>query len=652
VSLLLRVILLLGGLASVPVWWPGAGASGDDWLPITPEELRMTAEPLAPGAPAIYLYRQVDRDDSEARETVYARIKILTEEGRKYADVEIPFIKEQSNVSGVHARTIRPDGSEVNFDGNVFEKTVVKARGLRYLAKTFTLPNVQAGSIIEYRYTSTWNEGWVYDSRWVLSQELFTKRSKFSLKPYTAFSLRWSWPRGLPQGTTPPKEDSGHVIRLETQNVPAVAIEDYMPPEFEVKYRVDFVYYSDNQEKQADKFWTQEGKKRYAKLEEFTGKRKAMEQAVAQVASPGDTPETKLQKIYARCQQVRNLRYETEKTEQEKDREKLKNVKNVEDIWKLGYGDGVGISWLFFGMARAAGLEAYPVLVSRRSDYFFNPRTMNPNELNDSVVLVKLAGKDQYFDPGTRFAPYGLLPWPETGVSGLQLSKEGGTWVKTPIPASSVSKIERKAALRLNEHGLLEGTLTVTYTGLEALSRRLEERGADATARKEFLENEVRSWVPVGIQVEQTKPPDWESSQETMQTEFSLAVSGWASGTSRRAFMPLGLFSASEKHLFEHSTRVHPIYFSYPTQYEDDITFQIPPRLQVGSLPAEQNRDLQALAYRISATYDNGILQVKRMVNFNTILLDVKYYATVQAFFQAVRTGDEQQVVLQAATGN
>ena len=215
-----------------------------------------------------------------------------------------------------------------------------------------------------------------------------------------------------------------------------------------------------------------------------------------------------------------------------------------------------------------------------------------------------------------------------------------------------MSKIERKAALRLNEHGLLEGTLTVTYTGLEALSRRLEERGADATARKEFLENEVRSWVPVGIQVEQTKPPDWESSQETMQTEFSLAVSGWASGTSRRAFMPLGLFSASEKHLFEHSTRVHPIYFSYPTQYEDDITFQIPPRLQVGSLPAEQNRDLQALAYRISATYDNGILQVKRMVNFNTILLDVKYYATVQAFFQAVRTGDEQQVVLQAATGN
>ena len=35
-----------------------------DWPPVTPEELKMTSEPLAPGAPAVILYRQVDRDDT------------------------------------------------------------------------------------------------------------------------------------------------------------------------------------------------------------------------------------------------------------------------------------------------------------------------------------------------------------------------------------------------------------------------------------------------------------------------------------------------------------------------------------------------------------------------------------------------------------
>src|SRR5438270_28965 len=93
-----------------------------DWLPVNPDELKMTTEPLAPGAPAIILYRQVDRDDigNTAHENDYLRIKILKEEGRKYADVEIPFFKENGNIINIHARTIRPDGSIANFEGKAF----------------------------------------------------------------------------------------------------------------------------------------------------------------------------------------------------------------------------------------------------------------------------------------------------------------------------------------------------------------------------------------------------------------------------------------------------------------------------------------------------------------------------------------------------
>jgi len=77
---LLAVLLMIAAAArrTPPV-------SGDDWLPITPEELKMTSEPKAPGAPAIFLYREVDRKDLGRANTEYnyARIKILTEEGRK-----------------------------------------------------------------------------------------------------------------------------------------------------------------------------------------------------------------------------------------------------------------------------------------------------------------------------------------------------------------------------------------------------------------------------------------------------------------------------------------------------------------------------------------------------------------------------------------
>ena len=145
-----------------------------------------------------------------------------------------------------------------------------------------------------------------------------------------------------------------------------------------------------------------------------------MEQAVAQIVAAGDTPMAKLQKIYTRTQQIRNLSYEESKTEQEEKRDKLKTNSNVEDLWKNQYGYGTHITWLFMALARAAGLEAHPCWVSARNDYFFRRERLNSRELDANVVLVKLDGKDLFFDPGAEFAPFGLLPWMETGVVGMQ----------------------------------------------------------------------------------------------------------------------------------------------------------------------------------------------------------------------------------------
>jgi len=191
-------VVLLLATAKYPLVTVRAGVG---FQPISPEELKMTSEPLAPGAPAIILYRQVDRDDNgmTSHEDNYVRIKILTEEGRKQADVEIPFLKGGNDVVHLRARAIRPDGSVTDFDGKVYEKSIVKARGMQYMAKTFTLPDVQVGGIIEYSFTYDFKEYALYESHWILSQDLFTKAAKFSLKPYQGaggggnlWSVRWS----------------------------------------------------------------------------------------------------------------------------------------------------------------------------------------------------------------------------------------------------------------------------------------------------------------------------------------------------------------------------------------------------------------------------------------------------------------------------
>jgi len=646
-----RVFLLVAFLLGVVLLQRTQEVSaGDEWQPISPEELKMTNLPEAPGAPAVYLYRQVDRDDGRnGHEYNYVRIKILTEEGRKQADIEIPFVKERGSIHGIKARTIRPDGTIANFDGKVYDKTIVKAKGFKYLAKTFTLPDVQVGSIVEYHYMNNLGEGYVYDSEWILSEELFTKRAKFTLKPNSDFAMTWSWPVGLPAGTNPPVKD-GAAIRLDTQNVPAFQVEDFMPPEKVLKYRVEFVYSEDSSEKDPAKFWKNMDKKWNGHFEDFVGKRKAMEQAAAGIVSPSDSPEVKLQKIYARVQQIRNTSWETSKTEQEQKREKQKDINNVEDLWKQGYGNGRQINWLFVALARAAGLEAYAVYISARSEYFFNPKLMNTNQLNGDVVLVKVNGKDVYCDPATRFAPFGLLSWPETGVQGLKLDKDGGSWVTTTLPASSVSQIERKADLKLTDTGSLEGRLTFTFSGLEALWRRIEERNEDEANRKKFLEEQVREYIPVGIDVELTNKPDWASSAPTLVAEYDLKVQGWATGAGKRVLVPVGLFSAPEKHLFEHANRVHPVYFQFFSQKTDYVTIDLPLGWQVSNLPAEQTNDQKVAVYHLKAENNKGTLHVTRQLNSDLLMVDAKSYPALRNFYQAVRTGDDQQIVIQPGT--
>lgn len=639
---------------------PVAVRAGEGFQPISPEELKMTGEPLAPGASAIILYRQVDRDDNGAtsHEDDYVRIKILTEEGRKQADVEIPFLKGNDDVVHLHARAIRPDGSITDFDGKVFEKTIVKARGLQYMAKTFTLPDVQVGGIIEYFYTYDFKENMLYESHWILSQDLFTKAAKFSLKPYTggsygsSWNVRWSW-QGLPPGTNQPQQGLGDkVVRLESHNIPAFQTEDFMPPENELKARVDFVYSNQPFVQDVDKYWKKVGKELNSYVEDFVGKRKAMEDVVAQIVSPNDPPEVKLRKIYDRVQQLRNRSYEVQKTQQEEKRDKEKEPANVEEVWKRGYASGSNLTWLYLGLVRAAGFEAYGVYVSDRRNYFFSRSLMDRTKLDSNVVLVKLNGKDVYFDPGAAFTPFGLLEWSETGVPGLRLDKDGGNWIISVLPQASESRIERSAKLTLDDTGGLEGKVTVTFTGLEAMVRRVEEQHGDETERKKYLEEQVKQYIPVGAELDLTNQPDWKSSSQPLVAEFTLKIPGWVSGAGRRALMPVGIFSATEKHTFEHANRVHPVYFDFPFQKMDDVTIDLPLGWEIQSLPQPQNQDGRVITYNLKAEKDSNSLHLTRMMTVDVMLLEPKYYAALRNFFQVMRTGDEGQIVLQPGAAN
>jgi hypothetical protein len=652
---LLRFCLAFTAVAVVLSAWNAPTAKAvsraTSFRDVDPAELKMTSEPAAPGAPAILLFREVDRDDSShtGHEDDYYRIKILTEAGRKYGDIEIPFLTEMGSINGIHARTISPDGNIVDFSGKIFTKSVVKARGLKYLAKTFTMPAGQPGCIIEYYYTLDLQEHYIFDSQWIVSDELYTRAADFSLKPYSnsddPFNLRWTW-QNMPSGAAQAHEGPDHVIRLHVTEVPAFQTEELMPPEDELKARVDFTYSRDMPETDAHRYWDKVGKRLDGNLEAFIGKRKAMEDAVGEIVGPNDPAEVKLQKIYARVQQMRNTTFAVQKTEEEEKRVKEKEPANAEEVWNRGYGTKKDLNWLYLALVRAAGVEAYGVWAAERERYFFNPGLMQSGRLDSTMVLIKLNNKDIFCNPGAPFTPFGLLPWKETGIAGLKLDKKGSVWIQTANPTSAQARTERHANLTLSDTGDLEGKLTVTYMGMESAQLRLEERDADDTERKQYLEGMVKGSIPAAGDVKLTNQPAWKKPESPLVAEFDIKVAGWASQAGHHVLFPVGLFSAHEKHAFDHADRVHPIYVEYPYTESDDINIQIPAGWQVSSLPKGWSDSGKVVAYTLEAENNKGNLHLSRKLTLDFILMDLKYYTPLREYFQQIKTSEDQQVVL------
>ena len=79
----------------------------------------------------------------------------------------------------------------------------------------------------------------------------------------------------------------------------------------------------------------------------------------------------------------------------------------------------------------------------------------------------------------------------------------------------------------------------------------------------------------------------------------------------------------------------------------DDVTIDLPLGWQIQSLPKPQNQEAHVVSYDLKAEKTASSLHLTRKVKVDFLLIEAKYYAALRSFFQVVRTGDEEQIVLE-----
>jgi hypothetical protein len=644
----------------------GIAQTAPAWPPVSPEELELKDNPLRPGEPAIILYRDIETDSAKSLETHFTRTKIFKEAGKKYADIEIPYLEKELEVQNIQGRTIKPDGQAIDFGGTVYDRIVAKTKRFKVNVKSFTFADVQPGSIIEYSYQLHRHRS-VPDvfkkpqdyvipvalaypaAEWTIQRDLFVRRTHFVFRPFAKGMTVEIRSVNLPKMAEPQRGADG-TITMDVENVPAFQKEEHAAPEDFIKGRLELFYIAGFFTN--DGYWRDLAKFEARDIEKFLGKSKTIQQEVSRLVSPNDSAEAKLRKIYNRVQQIRYVSYERSRTEKERKQESLKPNKNAEDVLARGYAFENEINLLFIALVRAAGLEAYLVKITSRERNYFLRSVPDFRQLDAEVVEVLVDGKSIFLDPATRYCPYGLLPWEEMDAGGIRMDENHALVEHTPSPNSWEAVIARKGRFKLDEHQNLQGKLEVSFTGQEALSRRIKANDEDEAGHRKLLEDEIESWLPKNATVKLISASGWTTSTTPLTAVFEIQETDFASRVGERLLFPAFVFQTPWTKAFQSQTRENMVDLHYGHQETDDLTFETPPGYQWENFPSSRSKKEAFATYDLSTEKQGAEMRLKRTLNMEGYFFQTKNYPGLRRFFESLRKNDDEQAILHAAAAS
>lgn len=624
----------------------------------TPDELKMTSEPKAPGADAIYLYREETLNCDKGEWTYYARIKVLAEKGKELATVQTPFDPESTRVEKVEGRTIHSDGTVIPLALKPEDLVNFKSKYYREDTLVFTLPDVEVGSILEYRVRLTEPLA-AFTPRWAIQTSYFTRKEHFVFTPGTiqgylqgphGKTLNRMMVTGTPANLPLPIQHVKNQFVADFSDVPPTPDEDWMPPINTFRWRVDFYYTYAATEKE---FWDTEVKFWAEDIHDFTKVTGAIRKAADSMVSPGDTDEQKARKIYTAVVKLENTDFTHVRSEAERKKEKLKEINSVEDVWKNQSGPGNSIALLYVALAQAAGLKAWPMQVVDRGSAIFDSNYMNRNQLQDYIAVVDLGGKEVFVDPGQKVCPFGILHWAHAFTNGFRESDQGPEFAPTPSLDYVSNKTQRSADLTVEPDGSLTGTVRIVLTGAEGIYWRQQALEYDQSELKKRFEDSLNEDLPEGVTATFDHFLALDDPDRNLMAIVSLSGSlGTAAG--KRLILPGLIFESRAKHPFvAQDKRAMPIDVHYPIMESDDIVYHLPPGYAVESAPHTADVTWPGSAVlRINSTPKEDTLEVARFFARNFTLLRADTYNDLHDFYLKVAAADQQQIVLTRAASS
>lgn len=576
------------------------------------------------------------------------KIKVLTKAGLKWAQISIPFYEENrklEEISEVKGNTYNFENGQVRISAFDPKNAYNEKFNEHWNNKKFAMPDVKEGSVLEvsYKIKSPYLfnfRGWEFQNRIpVIYSEYITKMIPFyeyiylcqgtdkfdSYKSYTESSV------SSPFGSI---EYRDVVYDFVMRDLPAFKDESFITSIDDYIIKLDFqlaAIHNPNGVKQPIMTTWPKLSEEMIDNESFgkylnTSKKKCME-IIDTMQISSKTPLEKAKYIERFMKSNFNWNGNNDKF----------TSKSAKDFLRSKIGNSADLNLFMAGMLNAAGIEAYPVILSTRNhgqikmDYPFH------HFFNYVIVYAKIDSSSILFDATDPFSKFAEIPSRCINNKGLIIQKNKTEWLS--LKSTKISSIIYNFELQPNQKidSLTQSCKLVT-TGFEAIDYRTKYSSSYKELKTELLGNN-------SLANDTLKAVDLNQYEKPLEIDFSNKIP-LETVEDKIIISPFCNFTLTENPL-KQPVRNYPIDFTFKKSYKFQSKIQIPAGYKLLVKPNDLtiNNNKVRIVFLTDTKQEDSIVVIGNY-EFKKDIFDSSDYTDLKSYFNTIVSKFNEKFVL------
>lgn len=627
---ILPVLLLLLVSATVAQQVPDLPSFGK----VSKTELQMTECAFEKNAAAMVIFNKgeavfdINRSANGVslfnQTTYHMRLKIFNKKGFDRANFSIRY---NSSDKDVRVKDLKAQTYNLDAAGNIvvskLEKSAVYDKKIdkHYSEKTFAMPDVKEGSVIEYTYTIDGETR----STWYFQDAIPVMLSMFVVDITPEYEMSMVPNVSLPLSRTNSAKGSNKVSTYVMQQIPALENEPYMTSAQDYLQRIEVKPIATNFQ----------GDVRRSLLYNWPGVIKIlMEDEDFGVQLKKNIPRTAeldamLKEMTDPYKKMVTIHDYVRNNMQWDAYYSIWALDGVRSAWKNKKGNTGEINMIMINLMRDADLAAHPLLVSTRSNGMVNTGVAGFDQFDKVLGYVEIGNKYYVLDATDKATPANLIPLEVMASEGLVIEKlstfEWGwrpLWDSKHTDFTNVfisgevnDKHELTCAAEITAYDYAKVKLApVIKGGNDAIKASLTSVPDVTITDLELVNNNMDS-LP-------------------LEQKFNFTMPTTASGEYH--YFSLNLFGGLEKNPFFADKRQTDIFFGVKRNYKINATIFLPEGYEMDELPKNIKMITPdtGIVFMRTSFFKDGTLTVNAELNFRSPVYSAADYEEFKEFYK------------------